>query len=56
MVELLCIEPGDLIDRLGVGNGLSGERLAVEKTPPAFLGIEPAGALGNDDASILHLY
>jgi hypothetical protein len=34
-------------DLLGVGEGLAGERLAAEQTPPAFLQIEPAGARGD---------
>jgi hypothetical protein len=33
---------GDLV---GVGEGLPGQRLAPEDPPPAFLQVEPAGAL-----------
>jgi hypothetical protein len=36
---------GDLV---GVGEGLPGQRLAPEDPPPAFLQVEPAGALGDE--------
>jgi hypothetical protein len=37
MVELLGGEDGDLVDLVGVGEGLAGERLATKQTPPDFL-------------------
>ncbi len=33
-----------LLDLLGVGEVLAGERLAAEEAPPAFLQVEPTGA------------
>src|SRR5262249_10138501 len=37
MVELARGEDGDLIDPLGIGNGLAGEGLPTEQAPPALI-------------------
>src|SRR6266566_6694724 len=47
-VELGGGHPGGVPDLIGVGEGLPGQRLAPEEPPPAFLQVEPAGALGDE--------
>src|SRR5258707_15429510 len=47
-VELGGGGPGGVGDLVGVGEGLAGQRLAPEDPPPAFLQVEPAGALGDE--------
>jgi len=47
-------EPGggnrsSLVDLLGVGERLPGERFAAEQPPPRFLEIEPRGSFGDVD-------
>lgn len=49
MVEFLRGEDGDLVDLLGVGKRLPGQRLAAEETPPAFLEIQPTCAGGEEN-------
>jgi hypothetical protein len=39
---------GGVRDLVGVGDGLAGQCLAPEDPPPAFLEVEPAGALGDE--------
>jgi hypothetical protein len=45
-VELGGGHLGGMGDLVGVGEGLPGQRLAPEDPPPAFLEVQPAGALG----------
>src|SRR6185437_7107119 len=47
-VELGGGDPGGVGDLIGVGEGLPGQRLPPEDPPPAFLEIQPAGALGDE--------
>ena len=47
-VELGGGHPGGAGDLVGVGEFLSGQRLAPEDPPPAFLEVQPAGALGDE--------
>ena len=47
-VELGGGHPGGVGDLVGVGEVLPGQRLAPEDPPPAFLEVEPAGALGDE--------
>src|SRR5204863_6122808 len=47
-VELGGGHPGGVGDLVGVGEGLPGQGLAPEDPPPAFLQVEPAGALGDE--------
>src|ERR1700745_2171304 len=47
-VELGGGDPGGVRDLVGVGEILPGQRLAPEDPPPAFLEVEPAGALGDE--------
>src|SRR6266446_10291291 len=47
-VELGGGHPGGAGDLVGVGEVLSGQGLAPEDPPPAFLQVEPAGALGDE--------
>src|SRR6266478_9532009 len=47
-VELGGGHLGGVGDLVGVGEVLSGQRLAPEDPPPAFLQVEPAGALGDE--------
>src|SRR5436189_3786508 len=47
-VELGGGHPGGVGDLVGVGEGLPGQRLPPEDPPPAFLQVEPAGALGDE--------
>jgi hypothetical protein len=47
-VELGGGDPGGAVDLVGVGEVLPGQRLAPEDPPPAFLEVEPAGALGEE--------
>src|SRR5947199_8709036 len=47
-VELGGGHPGGVPDLVGAGEGLPGQRLAPEDPPPAFLQVEPAGALGDE--------
>jgi hypothetical protein len=49
MIQLLGGKDRDLVDLLAIGEGLAGKGLPAEKTPPAFLQIEPARAFGNED-------
>src|SRR6266487_2775610 len=39
---------GGVGDLVGIGEGLPGQRLAPEDPPPAFLQVQPAGALGDE--------
>src|SRR5215471_18139219 len=45
-VELGGGHPGGVGDLVGVGEVLPGQRLPPEDPPPAFLHVQPAGALG----------
>src|SRR5437762_6555136 len=47
-VELGGGDPGGVGDLVGVGEVLPGQRLAPEDPPPAFLHVQPAGALGDE--------
>src|SRR5213596_141644 len=47
-VELGGGHLGGVGDLIGVGEVLPGQRLAPEDPPPAFLQVEPAGALGDE--------
>src|ERR1700761_854806 len=47
-VELGGGDPGGAGDLVGVGEVLPGQGLAPEDPPPAFLQVEPAGALGDE--------
>src|SRR6188472_503445 len=47
-VELGGGHPGGVGDLVGVGEVLSGQCLAPEDPPPAFLHVQPAGALGDE--------
>src|SRR5207247_10720692 len=47
-VELGGSHLGGVGDLAGVGEGLPGQRLPPEDPPPAFLQVEPAGALGDE--------
>src|SRR5258708_23139464 len=47
-VELGGGHPGSVGDLAGVGECLSGQRLAPEDPPPAFLQVQPAGALRDE--------
>src|SRR5258707_10200609 len=47
-VELGGGGPGGVGDLVGVGEVLPGQRLAPEDPPPAFLQVQPAGALGDE--------
>src|SRR6058998_2019640 len=47
-VELGGGDPGGVGDLVGVGEVLPGQRLAPEDPPPAFLQVQPVGALGDE--------
>src|SRR6516164_5925087 len=47
-VELGGGHPGGVGDLVGVGEVLPGQGLAPEDPPPAFLEVQPAGALGDE--------
>jgi putative transposase len=47
-VELGGGDPGGVGDLVGVGEVLPGQGLAPEDPPPAFLQVQPAGALGDE--------
>src|SRR5512142_295005 len=47
-VELGGGHPGGAGDLIGAGEVLPGQRLAPEDPPPAFLEVQPAGALGDE--------
>src|ERR1700746_1342340 len=47
-VELGGGHPGGVGDLVGVGEVLPGQRVAPEDPPPAFLHVQPAGALGDE--------
>src|SRR5512142_2083129 len=47
-VELGGGDLGGVGDLVGVGEVLPGQRLAPEDPPPAFLQVQPAGALGDE--------
>src|SRR6185312_11383887 len=47
-VELGGGHPGGMGDLMGIGEGLPGQRLAPEDPPPAFLQVQPTGALGDE--------
>jgi hypothetical protein len=47
-VELGGGDPGGVGDLVGAGEVLPGQRLPPEDPPPAFLQVEPAGALGDE--------
>src|SRR6266487_5020092 len=47
-VELGGGDPGGAGDLVGVGEGLAGQGGLAEDPPPAFLEVEPAGALGDE--------
>src|SRR6266487_3299171 len=47
-VELGGGDPGGVGDLAGVGEGLAGQGGLAEDPPPAFLQVEPAGALGDE--------
>jgi len=48
-VELLGSDTGGLLDLLGVGEALPGQRITAEKPPPALLQIEPARSRRDED-------
>src|SRR5512132_787539 len=47
-VELGGGDPGGVGDLVGAGEGLAGQGGLAEDPPPAFLQVEPAGALGDE--------
>src|SRR5436189_3799103 len=47
-IELGGCHLGGVGDFVGVGECLPGQRLAPEDPPPAFLQVQPAGALGDE--------
>ncbi len=47
-VELGGGHPGGVGNLIRVGEGLPGQCLAPEDPPPAFLEVQPAGALGGE--------
>src|SRR5690242_11638951 len=47
-VELGGGHPGGVGDLVWVGEGLAGQGLPPEDPPPAFLEVQPAGALGDE--------
>src|SRR5260370_39811455 len=47
-VELGGSDPGDVGDLIGIGEGLPGQGGLAEDPPPAFLQVQPAGALGDE--------
>src|SRR6266516_6990560 len=47
-IELGGGHPGGVGDLVGVGEVLPGQRLVPEDPPPAFLHVQPAGALGDE--------
>ena len=48
-IELRGRDAGGLLDLLGVGKALPGERIAAEEAPPALLQVQPARSGGNED-------
>ncbi len=48
-IELSGGDAGRLLDFLGIGKTLPGERITAEEAPPALLQIEPTGASGDED-------
>ena len=48
-IELSGGDAGGLLDFLGIGEALTGERIAAEEAPPALLQIEPARSGGDED-------
>ena len=48
-IELSSGDAGRLLDFLGIGKTLPGERITAEEAPPAFLQIEPTGSSGDED-------
>ncbi len=49
VIELHCGHLHGSLNFISIGETLPSEGITTEKTPPAFLQIEPAGALGNED-------
>ena len=48
-IELSGGDARGLLDLLGIGKALTGERIAAEEPPPALLQIEPACSGGDED-------
>src|SRR5712692_5073365 len=48
-VELSGRDAGSLLNLLGIGKALPGERITAEEPPPALLQVEPAGSGRNED-------
>ncbi len=48
-VELSRRDAGSLLDLLGIGKALPGERITAKKPPPAFLQIEPTRPGGDEE-------
>ena len=48
-IQLLGGDASGLFDLLGIGKALSGQCIAAEEPPPAFLQIEPACSRRNED-------
>ncbi len=48
-VELSGRDAGGLLDLLGIGKTLPGERIAAEEPPPTLLQVEPARSGGDED-------
>ena len=48
-VELHGRHPGGLLNLLGVGEALVGQRMAAQGLPPALLQVESARSRGNED-------
>ena len=48
-IQLLGGDASGVFDLLGIGKALSGQCIAAEEPPPAFLQIEPACSRRNED-------
>jgi hypothetical protein len=48
-VELVGGSGGGQVDFVGVCEGLAGQGVVAEDTPPRLLQVEPAGAFGDED-------
>ena len=48
-IELSGGDAGRLLDFLGIGKTLPGERITAEEAPPALLQIEPTGSRGDEE-------
>src|SRR5437588_7021238 len=48
-IELHGRDAGGLLDLLGIGKALPGQRIAAEEPPPALLEVEPTRSRGDED-------